>query len=88
MSKNNTNTLPIFSLNVPGGGPQQPVSMTNTTPVYSSYTGNLIGYGPMNYGVKTDAPVGHPNYGTNYHVIEYNPANKSYMAHDPHIGKK
>lgn len=57
------------------------------TPVYSSYTGNLIGNGPLTYGIPTDAPKGYPNYGTNYHVIEYNPANNSYMAHDPYYSK-
>ena len=31
----------------------------------------------------SDAPYGQPNYGKPFHVIEYNPANNSYMMHRP-----
>lgn len=31
--------------------------------------------------IRNDAPSGHPNHGKNYHVIERNPVNDSYMAH-------
>lgn len=78
--------IPVFNLNVPNGGPQQSVVVGNNTPVYSSYTGNLIGHGPIPYGVKTDAPIGHPNHGKPFHVIEFNPVNKTYMAHDCNRG--
>ena len=73
--------VPCFSLNVPNGGPQQPVGITKETPIYSSYTGRLIGYGPLKFGTPTDAPIGHKNHGTDFHVVEYNPCNGSYMAH-------
>ena len=80
MSK--SNFIPVHNLNVPNGGPQTPVTITTSTPVYSSYTGNLIGHGPISFGTPTDAPIGHPNHGTNFHVVEFNPANNSFMAHD------
>ena len=69
-------------MNVPGGGPQgSPIIIPDNQPVYSSYTGELIGYGPTGRGVISDAPIGHPNYGKDFHVVEYNEVNGSYMAH-------
>ncbi len=76
--------VPVYNLNVPGGGPQTPVAILSNTPVYSSYTGNLIGYGPLQTGVRCDAPIGNPNFNKNYHVVEYNPANQTFMAHFYH----
>lgn len=80
-STENSNSLPVFSLNVPGGGQQQPVTIQPNTPIYSSYTGDLIGYGNQPYGVKCDAAPSHKNYGKDFHVIDYNPANGSHMMH-------
>ena len=80
MSKNH---LPTFCINVPNGGYQQTVTIGPNEPVYSQYTGNLIGYGPMNFGVPNDAPKGNPQYGGVYHVINKNPCNNSWIAHDP-----
>jgi hypothetical protein len=57
--------IPAKNLNVPNGGLPTPVYITPTTPVYSSYTSELIGYGPIKYGVKCDAPREDPNYGKN-----------------------
>jgi hypothetical protein len=74
-------TVPVHNLNVPNGGPQNPITIPSNAPVHSSYTGNLLGYGPQPTGVKCDAPRGHPNYGKDFHVIEYNPANNSWMEH-------
>ena len=73
--------IPVFNLNVPNGGPQMPMVMPMDAPVYSTYTGNLIGYGPMPIGLISDAPIGHRNHDKPFHVIEYNPVNKSYMMH-------
>lgn len=81
-------TIPTFDINTPGGGEQKTVNITKDDPVYSSYTGNLIGYGPIGYGVRTDAPLGHPNYGKSYHVIEHVSVNNSWMAHNPSYGKR
>lgn len=76
------NYVPVFNLNVPGGGLQgPPMSISQSTPVYSSYTGDLIGNGPIAKGTPNDAPIGHKNYGKPFHVVEYNPANDTYMAH-------
>lgn len=75
------NYVPVHNINVPNGGPQQPMTIPSDAPVYSSYTGNLVGYGPQRFGVRSDAPIGHSNYGQNFHVIVHNPANNSYMEH-------
>lgn len=80
MSKNGN--VPVFNLNVPNGGPQgPPLQVPPDQQVYSSYTGNLVGVGPIPYGTPTDAPPGHPHHGTNFHVIEFSPSNESWMIH-------
>ncbi len=73
--------LPVYSINVPNGGNQQPITIPANAPVYSSYTGKLVGYGPQPFGMPCDAPQGHPNNGKNYHVIINNPVNGSWMMH-------
>lgn len=78
MSKSN---IPVFNLNVPGGGNQAPVKILSDTPVYSSYTGEKISTGPIAKGTICDAPKSSPNYGKPFHVVEYNPANNTFMAH-------
>ena len=76
------------NLNVPGGGPQgPPIKISEDEPIYSSYTGELIGYGGIDHGVKVDAPKGEKNYGDNYHAIIFNPVNKTFLAHDRHHEK-
>jgi len=85
MSSMNGNYVPVYNLNIPGGGLQgPPMVISPITPVYSSYTGNLVGYGPLEKGTPNDAPKGHPNYNKSFHVVEFNPVNQSYMAHRPH----
>jgi hypothetical protein len=76
-----SNNIPVYNINVPYGGVQQSAFVYSDTPIFSSYTGNFIGNGPIGWGVRNDAPQGHSNYGKPFHVIEYNPANNSYMAH-------
>jgi len=79
MSKKN---VPMFNINVPGGGLQKPITtIAPGTPIHSSYTGELIGHGGVQRGTISDAPPGNKNYGKPYHVVEYNPCNDSYMAH-------
>lgn len=74
--------VPVYNLNAPGGGLQQPaILLAANTPIYSSYSGQLIGYGSVPLGTPTDAIKGQLGYGKNYHVVEYNPANGSHMAH-------
>lgn len=76
--------IPVYNLNTPDGGPQKPAYVTSDTPIYSSYSGKLIGHGPIHRGsIRSDAPLGHPRHDKPFHVIEFNPANGSYMAHDP-----
>ena len=62
-------------------GPQFPVSVSATDPVYSVYTSKLIGYGPQPYGKKCDAPIGHPNHGDNFHVIQKVRQTGEFMMH-------
>lgn len=78
-------TIPVHSINVPNGGIQQPVYIKPTDPIYSSYTGQFIGYGSIPYGVPTDAIKGQSGYGKNYHVVVYNQVNGSWMAHNPNL---
>lgn len=73
--------LPVYNINIPGGGMQPDISLPFDAPVYSSYTGELITYGPVNRGIMTDAPIGHPNYSKPFHVVEYNPVNQTFMMH-------
>lgn len=74
--------LPVKRLNIPNGGNQgSDLSVPDNEPTYSSYTGNLIGYGNIPRGTTCDAPEGHANFGKDFHVVEYNEANNSYMAH-------
>lgn len=76
------NNIPVFNINIPGGGSQQRVFIDENTPVYSSYTGQLVGYGPIQRNqIMTDAPRGHPRHGQYFHVIEFNPVNGSHMVH-------
>jgi hypothetical protein len=85
----NTENIPVYDMNEPNAGPQKPAIISNDTPVYSCYTGKLIGYGSIKkYSIKTDAPFGSPNYDKYFHVIQYNPANGSWMSHNPNGGQK
>lgn len=76
-----SNNLPVYTINVPNGGMQRPITIPANAPVHSSYTGNLVGYGPQSFGTHCDAPRGHANFGKKYHVIINNPANGSWMMH-------
>ncbi len=67
--------IPIVNL----GGSQQPAVITNSTPVYSCYTGELIGSGPIPIGTICDSPPGSGMNGQPYHVIEAAP-NGTFMA--------
>ena len=80
MSKN-TKTVPVFDLNVPNGGMQKKINIPSDAPVYSSYTGEKVGNGPLAKGTICDAPPSHPNHGKPFHVIEHNPVNNTWMAH-------
>ncbi len=74
--------IPVKNINVPNGGVPPPIfGVPDDKPVYSSYTGRLIGYGNIPFGTKNDALPGDPNCGGNFHVVEFNPANQTFMAH-------
>lgn len=76
------NYIPVKNLNVPNGGPQPSAPpVKSDTPIYSSYTGNLVHVGPVPWGTPNDAPSTDSNHGGKNHVIEFNPANNSYMMH-------
>lgn len=76
------NMIPVHPFNYPGGGipgPAPPV--TPSTPVYSNYTGELIGYGPIAKGTPNDAPSGNPQYNGPFHVIQYDVKSCNFIAH-------
>lgn len=78
--------IPAYRLNVPGGGPQGPPMIIGPdTPVFSSFTSNHIQNGPMTWNVPNDAPPGDKHYQKNFHVVEYNECNDSFMAHGEQI---
>lgn len=65
------------------GAPHTPghaITISPNTPVYSSYSGDLIGYGPIKWNTANDAPVHHEKHGQSYHVVEMD-SNGNYMAH-------
>jgi hypothetical protein len=64
-------------------GPQMPVTISPNQPVYSTYSSKQVWTGPMPFGIPTDAPIGHPFNGKNFHVIEHIPTNNSFMVHEP-----
>jgi hypothetical protein len=71
--------IPCYDLgapNMPGGK----FIISSTTPVYSSYSGDLIGFGQIPIGTKCDASFGSEKYGQSYHVIERD-SNGNCMAH-------
>ncbi len=73
--------VPVYAVNSPGAGVQQPVVMHTDTPIYSSYTSEFVGYGHVPKGTPGDAPYGHPNYGKNFHVIQHVASERIYMIH-------
>lgn len=49
--------IPVFLPGAPGvPGPR--TTIDSGVPVYSLYTGNLVGHGPMPFGIPTDDPTG------------------------------
>ncbi len=74
--------IPSYNINIPNGGEQKSVIVGPSDSIYSSYSGDFISHGPLLKGTPNDAPHSHPNYGKPFHVIEYNPCNNSYMAHE------
>ncbi len=75
-----TGYIPVINLGSPGAYYQPAPPVTQNTPVYSTFTGHQIGYGPIPVGTRNDAPQGHYGYGQNYHTVMYNPANGAHMA--------
>jgi len=80
--------IPSHHLNTPHGGQQIKISVPSDAEIYSVYTSNLVNIGPIPWGTLCDAPPGNPNYGKNYHVIQFNPANNSWMVHNPNFGRQ
>lgn len=72
--------MPVYHVNVPGGGIQQPATIPPNQKIFSSYTGNFVGYGGVPYGTLSDAPPGHSNYGKPFHVVVID-GQGNYMTH-------
>jgi hypothetical protein len=62
---------------MPGG---QQLNISHETPIYSTYTGNIIGYGCIQLGTPTGVLSGE-GYGKKYHVVECNPITGTCIAH-------
>lgn len=71
--------IPCYNLGAPGI-PGGLIQITPNTPIYSSYTGDLIGYGSIPIGTICDAPRNNQKYNQPFHVIEKD-SNGNFMAH-------
>ena len=79
--------IPVYNVNKPNGGPQQPAFIAPDQRIFSSSTGNLVSIGPIPYGTMGDAPAWHPNYGKPFHVVEVD-QNGDYMTHRQLFGRR
>ena len=79
--------IPNHNMVPPGNGAAPKKTIQETEPVYSVYTGEQVWTGPMPYGIRCDAPKSDPNYGKNYHAIQYIPAEVPYWAAHMHIAQ-
>ena len=74
--------IQAFNINVSNGKDQKPPFIVPyDQPVYSTYTGNFIGYGPIPKGTMSDTPIWHKNHGKPFHVIDVNPTTNDHMMH-------
>jgi hypothetical protein len=75
--------IPVY--NVGGIGMECPSApeLTEDTPITSWYSGKIIGYGGVPWGVKVDVAPESEYYGDTFHGIIYNYLNDSYVAHEP-----
>jgi hypothetical protein len=67
--------VPVRTTYVPGGGPVGPLFVPSDAPVYSSYTGKLLGFGPPCEGTPSDGPNG--GY---FKYVKHNPDTKTFGA--------
>ena len=79
-NKKSTKYIPIHCDNTPYAGPQKTATIKPNQPVYSNYTSELVGYGPIPYGVPNDAPQGNPNYKKTFQAINVD-IYGNYMVH-------
>ncbi|AYV82148.1 MAG: hypothetical protein Homavirus11_4 [Homavirus sp.] len=75
--------LPLKNIGEPNGvsPTPPPPPITPTTPIYSSYTQQFVQFGQILKGTISDDLPGGKNHNKPFHVVEYNPANESYMVH-------
>ncbi|AEX62042.1 hypothetical protein CE11_01062 [Megavirus courdo11] len=57
------------------------LTVPENEPVYSMYTGNIIGFGPIDINTMTDVGPEHPKYGIAFFVIAHDPINYTWVAH-------
>ena len=86
-NSNNANKkyIPVYHGGKKGKLQPKPPKITKDTPIISVYSGKEIGKGNIPYGTPTDATQNQPNYGKNFHVINYNYADKTFYAHGQKI---
>ena len=73
--------IPVYHGGKIGIMQPNPPPLTSTTPIVSVYSGNVVAHGGIPWGTPNDAVKGQPNYGGNFHVINYNYADGNYYAH-------
>lgn len=74
-----TNSIPVFDGGGPGRPQKQNITIPPNEPVYSVYSGEVVGYGGVPVGTPGDAPPGHANFGKNFHAIQF--YNGAFMTH-------
>jgi hypothetical protein len=70
-------TFSTGEVGIPGGNS---LRISPSTPIYSSYTGEIIGYGCIQYNTSTDVATGN-GVGKVYHAVECNPITGTCLAH-------
>lgn len=87
ITKTNITNMSHLPCYIPGVGnlPSRMGIIPDDAPVYSDYTGNLIGYGPVPWGTMSDAPVGHKMHDKIFHGVILNGVGE-YRVHSPNPG--
>lgn len=70
--------IPVYNIDDANG---KIFTVPDDIPVYSMYSGGLIGYGDILWGTLNDAPFGHKKYGKKFYLIAYNPEYNTWIAH-------
>ncbi|BCS82682.1 hypothetical protein QLL95_gp0193 [Cotonvirus japonicus] len=68
----NTKYIPAYDLDLCSGkNHNKTITVPHNQHVVSMYTGDIVGFGPIALGTKTDVEPGHPKYGEDFYVISH-----------------